>query len=183
MMRKYILALAMISIAFAGCGNSSEPSESTPKAADAGSETIASEVKTTSAVKEGKTIQLTKADFLARVMDYESNPSEWIYKGDKPAIIDFYADWCGPCKIAAPILEELASEYSEEIYVYKVDTEVERELSSVFGIRSIPAFLFIPEDGQPTMSNGIARTPEETKKMFVQMIDELLLGKDRKSVV
>lgn len=169
------MVLAMISVAFTGCGNSSEPSGNTAKAA-AENEPVASEVKTTSVAADGKPIQLTKADFLARVMDYEANPSEWIYKGDKPAIIDFYADWCGPCKIAAPILEELASEYSEEIYVYKVDTEVERELSSVFGIRSIPAFLFIPEDGKPTMSNGIARTPEETKKMFVQMIDELLLG-------
>lgn len=175
MMRKYILVLAMISVAIAGCGNSNEPEGNAAKASNE-NENIASEVKSTVVAGEGKTIQLTKADFLARVMDYESNPSEWNYKGDKPAIIDFYADWCGPCKIAAPILEELASEYSGEIYVYKVDTEVERELSSVFGIRSIPAFLFIPEEGKPTMSNGIARTPEETKKMFVQMIDELLLG-------
>jgi len=175
MMRKYILVLAMVSIAITGCGNSSEPSEASAAKISAENEPVASKTKATA--NEGTTINLTKADFLTRVMDYESNPAEWIYKGDKPAIIDFYADWCGPCKIAAPILEELASEYKDEIYVYKVDTEVERELSSVFGIRSIPAFLFIPEEGKPTMSNGIARTPEETKQMFVQMIDELLLGK------
>jgi thioredoxin len=174
MMRKYILVLAMVSVAITGCGNSSEPSGASATKVSSGNEPVASESKATA--KGGETINLTKADFLTRVMDYESNPSEWIYKGDKPAIIDFYADWCGPCKIAAPILEELASEYKDEIYVYKVDTEVERELSSVFGIRSIPAFLFIPEEGKPTMSNGIARTPEETKQMFVQMIDELLLG-------
>lgn len=176
MMRKYILVVAMISVAITGCGNTSEPANDAAKNTSVEKETVASENNTTPVAGEGKTIQLTKADFLSRVMDYESNPSEWNYKGDKPAIIDFYADWCGPCKIAAPILEELASEYKDEIYVYKVDTEVERELSAVFGIQSIPAFLFIPEEGRPTMSNGIARTPEDTKKMFVQMIDELLLG-------
>jgi thioredoxin len=179
MMRKYILVLAMVSVAIAGCGNSGGSSEASATNMSAVNEPAVSETKATAktTATEGTTINLTKADFLNRVMDYESNPTEWIYKGDKPAIIDFYADWCGPCKIAAPILEELAAEYKGEIYVYKVDTEVERELSSVFGIRSIPAFLFIPEEGKPTMSNGIARTPEETKQMFVQMIDELLLGK------
>lgn len=178
MMRKYILVLALVSVAFAGCGNSNEPAGNTAKpSANAENEKVATVSETAMKVKEGKTIKLTKADFLARIMDYESNPSEWIYKGDKPAIIDFYADWCGPCKIAAPILEELASEYKDEIYIYKVDTEVERELSAVFGIQSIPAFLFIPEEGKPTMSNGIARTPEATKQMFIQMIDDLLLGK------
>lgn len=174
MMRKYILILAMVSVAITSCGNSGEPSESAANKVSAENEPVASKNKTTA--KGGETIKLTKADFLARIMDYESNPNEWIYKGDKPAIIDFYADWCGPCKIAAPILEDLAAEYEDEIYVFKVDTEVERELASVFGISSIPAFLFIPEEGKPTMSNGIARTPEDTRKMFVQMIDELLLG-------
>jgi thioredoxin 1 len=176
MMRKYILVLAMVSVAITGCGNSGEPSETSATNVAGEKENVAGESKSTATSEGGEPIKLTKADFLARIMDYESNPTEWIYKGDKPAIIDFYADWCGPCKIASPILEELASEYKDEIYVYKVDTEVERELSSVFGIKSIPAFLFIPEEGKPTMSNGIARTPEDTKKMFVQMIDELLLG-------
>jgi len=173
-MRKYILILAMVSFAVAGCGNTSgeQKNESADK------EPVASSVKGTEMATGGETIHLTKADFLDKVMDYESNPTEWVYKGDKPAIIDFYADWCGPCKIAGPILEEIAAEYEGDIYVYKVDTEQERELSSVFGIRSIPAFLFIPAEGKPTMSNGIARTPEGTKEMFVKMIDELLLGKE-----
>jgi len=127
--------------------------------------------------ESGKTIMLTKEDFLEKVMNYEKNQTEWIYEGDKPALIDFYADWCGPCKIAAPVLEELAKEYEGRIHIYKVDTQKERELASVFGIQSIPAFLFVPKEGKPTMSNGIAQTPEETKQMFRQMIDELLLGK------
>lgn len=99
-----------------------------------------------------KTIQLTKSEFLKRVADYETSPNEWKYLGDKPAIIDFYASWCGPCKMIAPVLEELAAEYADELYIYKVNTEEERELSSVFGIRSIPSLLFVPMEGQPQMA-------------------------------
>ena len=90
-------------------------------------------------------------------------------------MIDFYADWCGPCKTASPILEELSKEYKGKITVYKVDTEVERELSAVFGIQGIPAFLYIPMQGRPTMTSGIARTKEDTKKMFADNINKLLL--------
>ena len=125
----------------------------------------------------GTTINLSKQDFLEKVMNYEKNQTEWVYEGELPALIDFYADWCGPCRQAAPVLEELAKEYEGKIHVYKVDTQVERELASVFGIQGIPAFLWVPSDGKPTMSSGIAQTPEETKAMFKKMIDELLLGK------
>jgi len=122
-------------------------------------------------------IHLNKADFLTKVWNYEVSPEKWVYNGDKPCIIDFYADWCGPCKIAGPILEELAIEYKDDIYVYKIDTEKERELAGAFGIQSIPAFLLIPQTGQPQMSAGIARTPAETKEMFKKIIDDFLLKK------
>ncbi len=122
-------------------------------------------------------IHLTKAQFLEKVWNFEASPDKWVYLGDKPCIIDFYADWCRPCKIAGPILEELAKEYNGQIYVYKIDTEKERELAGAFGIQSIPAFLNCPMEGQPQMSAGIASTPEETKKMFKGIIDDFLLKK------
>ncbi|MDH6357001.1 thioredoxin [Parabacteroides sp. PF5-9] len=116
-----------------------------------------------------KTLQLTKADFLSKVANFETN-SEWQYLGDKPALIDFYADWCGPCKAIAPILEELAAEYGDRIYIYKVNTETESELATVFGIRSIPSLLFIPMNGQPQMAAGAL-----PKQQLKEAIDNVLL--------
>ncbi len=104
--------------------------------------------------KNMKTIHLTKSEFLSKVANYETNPKEWKYLGDKPALIDFYADWCGPCKALSPVLEELAKEYDGEIYVYKINTEDEQELAALFGIRSIPSLLFVPMEGQPQMAVG-----------------------------
>lgn len=118
-----------------------------------------------------KTITLTKADFLAKVANYEANPTEWKYLGDKPAIIDFYASWCGPCKTIAPILEELAAEYADQIYIYKVDTEVEEELAASFSIRSIPAILFVPMEGAPQMAQGAM-----PKSAFKEAIKDVLLA-------
>lgn len=119
-----------------------------------------------------KTIELTKSDFLKKIVNYEKNPEEWIYLGDKPAIIDFYASWCGPCKMVAPILEELAAEYEGEIYVYKVNTEQEQELAALFNIRSIPSFLFIPMNDKPQMAIGAM-----PKSSFKEAIDGVLLKK------
>lgn len=96
---------------------------------------------------------LTKESFLDRVFDYEKN-RDWKFQGDKPCIIDFYADWCGPCKMVAPVLEELSRDYNGKLDIYKVDTEAEMELASAFGIRSIPSILFIPVEGMPQMAMG-----------------------------
>ena len=102
---------------------------------------------------------LTKEAFLNRVFNYEKN-NEWKFEGQKPCIVDFYADWCGPCKIVSPVLEELADDFNGKIDVFKVNTEEEQELASAFGIRSIPSFLFIPAEGQPQMAMGAL--PKET---------------------
>ncbi len=122
--------------------------------------------------KDMKTIHLTKSEFLTKVFNYEANPSEWKYLGDKPAIIDFYADWCGPCKMIAPVLEELAAEYEGQIYIYKINTETEQELAAAFGIRSIPTLLFVPMKGQPQMAQGAM-----PKTSFKEAIDKVLLNK------
>lgn len=99
------------------------------------------------------TENLTKATFLEKVFNFEEN-KEWKFEGEVPAIIDFYADWCGPCKTIAPILEQLSEEYGGKINIYKIDTEAEQELSAAFGIRSIPSMLFCPMGEQPQMANG-----------------------------
>lgn len=112
---------------------------------------------------------LTKETFLTKVFNYEDN-TDWKFEGKLPCLIDFYADWCGPCKIVAPILEELSGEYAGKINIYKVNTEAEHELSAVFGIRSIPTMLFCPVDGQPQMAVGAL-----PKNALKQAIDDVLL--------
>ncbi len=154
-----VIALAAIST---GCSNSTAKTENPGANPDSG-------VTTKSAFSETKAIHLTNADFKSKVFDYEAN-KEWKYEGDKPCIIDFYADWCGPCKKVAPILEELAKEYDGKIIVYKIDTEKEKELAGAFGIRSIPSLLFVPAKGQPQMAQGAL-----PKEQFEKIINEFLL--------
>ena len=111
---------------------------------------------------------LTKETFKEKVFDFEAN-KDWKFAGDKPCLIDFYADWCGPCKAIAPVLEELSKDYNGKIDIYKVDTEAEKELSGMFGIQSIPSLLFIPSEGQPQMAQG-ALPKESLQKAFKEVL-------------
>lgn len=119
---------------------------------------------------------LTKEAFIGKVFDYENN-REWKFEGELPCIVDFYADWCGPCKMVSPILEDLGKQYAGKLNIYKVDTEKEQELAAVFGIRSIPSILFVPKEGKPQMALGAL--PRES---FVQAISSVLKVEETASV-
>lgn len=121
---------------------------------------------------QGEVVVLNKADFLTKVYNYEKNQSEWVYEGTKPCIVDFYADWCGPCKKVSPILKELAGEYKNDIIIYKINVDNEKELAAAFGIQSIPTLLFIPAKGKPQLAQGAL-----SKEQFVEQINGFLLGK------
>jgi len=112
--------------------------------------------------------ELTKTTFLEKIFDYENN-EEWKFEGELPAIIDFWAEWCAPCRIVAPVLEELSQEYEGKINIYKVNTEEQQELAAAFGIRSIPSLLFIPKEEKPQMAAGAL-----PKDAFVKIIEEVL---------
>jgi thioredoxin len=166
-MKKIALFMVLGIITLASCnakeaGNKTAQNETNKKENNSNSKTES----------KMKTIHLTKAEFLTKVANYEANPQEWKYLGDRPAIIDFYADWCGPCKSIAPVLEELAAEYDGQIYIYKINTETEQELASVFGIRSIPSLLFVPMNEAPQMAQGAM-----PKSAFKEAIETVLLKK------
>lgn len=114
------------------------------------------------------TENLTKATFLEKVFNFEEH-KEWKFEGQRPALIDFYADWCGPCKMIAPILEQLSEEYGDKLDIYKIDTEAEQELAGAFGIRSIPSMLFCPAEGQPQMANG-ALPKQELERIIADVL-------------
>ena len=114
---------------------------------------------------ESKVKHLTYKEFLSKVWNFESSPNTFVYKGDLPAIVDFYADWCGPCRRVAPIMEKLAEEYEGKLLVYKVNTDQERALATAFNVKSIPMVLFIPKEGQPMMQVGAM--PEEGYRKVV----------------
>ena len=121
-------------------------------------------------------VHLTKADFLTRVANYEANPNEWKFLGERPALIDFYATWCGPCKMLAPVLDELADEYAGQVDIYKVNVDEEEELAALFGIRSVPSLLsllFVPMNGTPQMAQGAL-----PKKNLKDAIQNVLLKND-----
>jgi thioredoxin len=123
-------------------------------------------------VKKSAPIHLTKAEFISRVANFTANPTDWKYLGDKPCIIDFYATWCGPCKMVAPILEDLAKQYDGQIYIYKVDVDAEPEIAAAYGIQSIPTLFFCSVNGTPQISQGAM-----PKESFQKIITEVLLKK------
>lgn len=167
-MNKSILSVVLVaSIALFGCNSSNgngQTTDGTP---------VTTGDKTVAGNETGKVIQMDKAMFIERVFNYEANPDKWVFEGDKPVIIDFYADWCGPCKKIAPIMVQLAEEYKDQIVIYKIDTEKERELAQVFAIKSIPSILFIPADGQPQMTMGALPKAE-----FEKMVKTILLKQE-----
>ena len=122
--------------------------------------------------EESSVVQMNKQMFLDKVFDYTTGATEWKYQGDKPCVIDFYATWCGPCRMVAPILKDLAKEYGDSIVIYKVDTDKEKELSMAMGIQSLPTIVFIPQIGQPQVIVGAA-----DKATFKRAINEVLLNK------
>ena len=123
-----------------------------------------------SAQTEKKSEMLTKETFLKKVWNFEKNPTEWVYEGDKPCLIDFYADWCGPCRKIAPYLEELANTYDGQIYIYKINTDQQKELAAMFQARSIPMVLIVPMKGQPQKTVGAY-----PKEQYQEMVEQILL--------
>ena len=122
--------------------------------------------------EKGTVIEMDDLMFRYRIFDYKNESNEWKYKGDKPCIVDFYATWCAPCRMIAPTLKELAQEYNDSIYVYKVDVDKQKELSRAMGIQSMPTVLFIPMEGQPQAIIGAA-----DKNTFHRAVNEVLLNK------
>jgi thioredoxin 1 len=122
---------------------------------------------------EGTVTRMNTEMFKKLVWDFQKNPAEFVFTGDQPVVIDFYADWCRPCKMVAPIMEELAREYQGKVRIYKVNTDEEGELSRLFNIRSIPAILYVPKNGKPQMSVGLSG-----KDTYVKTIQDVLLAND-----
>lgn len=115
---------------------------------------LSTKAQSVSSDSNGKVIHIGKTEFVEKIYDYEKNSDKWIYNGKKPAIVDFYADWCGPCRMLSPTLESLAHKYKDKIIIYKVNTDKERELAAAFGITSLPTLLFIPMDKMPQVAQG-----------------------------
>ena len=172
-MKKHIIIIGVVLISIASAGMVILNKKNTSEAKN-----IAPDRKEIKEEKQNESNmeKLTKEAFLEKVFNYEQN-KEWKYEGELPCLIDFYADWCGPCKMVHPILEELSKEYDGKIKIYQIDTEAEQELAAAFGIRSIPSLLFCPTEGQPQMAQGAL--PKATLK---KAIHEILLETEKSSV-
>jgi thioredoxin len=181
-MKNTIISSIILSVLWlSSCGETATPekipgstavSTNMTEQQSANNNTISDNVPASMLPESGTVVQLTKAMFLERIYDYEKNPKQWTFKGDKPCIIDFYADWCRPCKMVAPIMAELSEKYKGQIIIYKVNTDQEKELAQFFGIRSIPTILFCPAKGDPQMTQGAL-----PKEDYEKIITDVLLPK------
>ena len=163
-----IFSFILMTTILIGCGNSGETKAQT--SVENSNKEVVLEKHDSS-----KPEKLTKETFLEKVMDFEKNPTEWVFEGDLPCVIDFYADWCISCKMVAPIMDELAKKYEGKVNIYKVDTQNEKELAQAFMIRSIPAVLFCPKEGKPMMQTGAL-----SKEAYIKIIEENLLKTQEK---
>ncbi|MDO9510374.1 MAG: thioredoxin domain-containing protein [Bacteroidales bacterium] len=157
-MKKILGITLLLSVIFVGCTSGE------------------SKKKVEESSKSGYIITPDAQMFKDLVWDYEASPKEWKLKGDKPVVIDFYADWCAPCRTSSPIIEELAREYAGKVIFYKIDIDKNKALAEAFGIQTIPTFMFAPIHGTPEMTGGIAPTPEATRKMLKDKIEEVCLN-------
>lgn len=153
-MKKLIFVSLMLAVLFTACTEKKQESKT---------------AENQQTEKSAQPIHLTKAEFLTKVANFQISTTEWKYLGDKPCIIDFYATWCGPCKMVAPILDDLAREYDGQIYIYKVDVDAEPEIAAAYGIQSIPTIFFSPMTGNPQVSQG-AMQKEDFKKMIADVL-------------
>ena len=165
-MKKLSLIFVLaISFSFLSCTNMQGNQETTTLSDN-------NKVETEDTQTVAKPEYLTYDTFIEKVWDFESNPQEWSYKGEVPCVIDFYADWCKPCRMVAPIMDDLAEEYEGEVKIYKIDVDKEKKLASVFQVRSIPAVLFSPKEGRPMMQAGAL-----PKDQYIKIIEDNLLNK------
>lgn len=177
-----IVALTVVSLASCGSSANTETKQdstiaTTASGAVADSKSLSVENKQTAENGKpdegaGKVIHLDKQMFIDKVFDFEKNAGKWNYVGEKPCIIDFYADWCRPCKMVAPIMDELAKKYKGQIIVYKVNTDEQKEIARAFGIRSIPTVFFCPMKGEPQLTQGAL-----PKEQFEEIVNKVLLSK------
>jgi len=177
-MKKTFIGIAFLSVVWlSSCGGAAKPENNSNTAVSA-TGTVEQTGNSAEAKGENNTassenvVQLTKAVFLDKIYDFEKDPKKWTFKGDKPCVIDFYADWCRPCKMVAPIMAELSEKYKGQITIYKVNVDQERELAQFFGIQSIPTVFFCPPAGDPQMAQGAL-----PKESYEKAITELLLKK------
>jgi thioredoxin len=170
-MKKIILILSLIvGVGLVSCNQNATDN----KLAEAVEEKASQISHETSTPGDIKPIYLTTEEFREKVWDYEANPEEWVYNGDLPCVVDFYADWCKPCKMVAPIMDDLADYYAGRVIIYKVNTDDQRELSSVFQVRSIPSILFAPINGKPAMQPGAM-----SKEQYIEIINDFVLKENK----